>query len=70
MTETIDELCVYEDCGHSNSDHKLMEKHQLNDEDYDAIYQRLLSDNQIFGTEAMDEMQAKVKADIEVGMYD
>jgi hypothetical protein len=68
--ETIEDLCTDELCDHSDEDHKLMEKHQLNDADYDTTYQLLLADNQLFGTLAMDELQAKVKADIEAGMHD
>lgn len=70
MGNKIEDYCDDADCVHSGSDHALMVKHELSADDYDAIYERLLSANREYGTWAIDELQAQVKADIKAGVHD
>jgi hypothetical protein len=52
------------------ADRVLMAEHAIDDDDYDALYHRVLEDTQAYGTLAMSAIQKLVIADVESGMWD
>lgn len=51
-------------------DRLLMAEHDINEDEYEALYQRVLDDTKDYGTLAMSAIQKRVIKDIESGMWD
>jgi hypothetical protein len=70
MTDVLIDDEEYDDRRFTEEDRALMKEHDIDENEYEDLYQRVLDDTRDYGTMAMSAVQKRVVADIESGMWD